>query len=170
MGSRGRRVPRPSSSPIPSQAVANILRGIGALTAGELAGERIAVAYETKDQEDEHSCFSDNTNADIVNNAIGIQNVYLGELPGRRPAARASRPRRRRSTPSSTPTLRAQLDEQRWRWPRRFPAPFDQLILGDDDDPGRAALLAALDRARGPGRARSPRLRTALGVKITSEV
>ena len=31
------------------------------------------VAYETKDQEDEHSCFSDNTNADVRNNAQGIR-------------------------------------------------------------------------------------------------
>ena len=52
----------------PEQAITNIVRGIGALNTGELAGERMTVAYETKDQEDEHSCFSDNTNADVVNN------------------------------------------------------------------------------------------------------
>ena len=50
----------------PQQAVAHILRGMGALSAGELAGERIGVAYENKDQEDEHSCFSDNTTVDIA--------------------------------------------------------------------------------------------------------
>ena len=65
----------------PVEAVAHMFRGIGALTVGELAGERIAVALETADQEDEHSCFSDNTNADVHNNALGVQWVYLGTYP-----------------------------------------------------------------------------------------
>ena len=60
----------------------NILRGMGALSAGELAGERMLVAYDTQDQEDEHSCFSDNTIADVVNNAKGIQMAYTGEYEG----------------------------------------------------------------------------------------
>jgi len=66
----------------PNQAVTNILRGMGALSAGELAGERMLVAYDTQDQEDEHSCFSDNTVADVVNNAKGIQLAYTGEYEG----------------------------------------------------------------------------------------
>ncbi len=66
----------------PGQAVANILRGMGALSAGELAGERMAVPYETKDAEDEHSCFSDNTLADIVNNARGIELAYTAAYDG----------------------------------------------------------------------------------------
>lgn len=66
----------------PVQAVSHMFRGIGALTVGELSGERIAVALETADQEDEHSCFSDNTNADVRNNAIGVQWVYTGAYPG----------------------------------------------------------------------------------------
>ena len=65
----------------PVQAVSNMFRGIGALTVGELSGERIAVALETADQEDEHSCFSDNTDADVRNNALGVQWVYLGTYP-----------------------------------------------------------------------------------------
>jgi putative iron-regulated protein len=66
----------------PHQAVTNILRGMGALSAGELAGERMLVAYDTQDQEDEHSCFSDNTLADVVNNAKGIQLAYTAEYEG----------------------------------------------------------------------------------------
>jgi putative iron-regulated protein len=66
----------------PGQAVTDILRGMGALSAGELAGERMLVAYDTQDQEDEHSCFSDNTVADVVNNAKGIQLAYTGEYEG----------------------------------------------------------------------------------------
>lgn len=55
-----------------------ILNGMGKLSVGELAGERIIVALEAQTQEDEHSCFSDNTHRDVVTNAMGIQNVYLG--------------------------------------------------------------------------------------------
>src|SRR5262249_17692877 len=59
-------------------ALADVLKGIGILSGSELAGERLTVPYETKDQEDEHSCFSDNTTADLLYDVIGIQNVFLG--------------------------------------------------------------------------------------------
>ncbi|MEZ5024129.1 MAG: imelysin family protein [Chitinophagales bacterium] len=36
------------------------------------------MAYTNKDQEDEHSCFSDNTHRDIILNAQGINNIYNG--------------------------------------------------------------------------------------------
>ena len=102
-----------SSSPTRTRRSPNIFRSMGALSQGELAGERIAVAYDTKDQEDEHSCFSDNTTVDIVGNAIGIRMIYTGEYDGvdgpslsdvvaevdpdarRRPARAARRQRRR---------------------------------------------------------------------------
>ncbi|GAB5493238.1 MAG: imelysin family protein [Phototrophicaceae bacterium] len=59
-------------------ALSNILTGIGVLAKSELAGERIFTAYDNQDQEDEHSCFSDNTHADIIANAQGVINVYTG--------------------------------------------------------------------------------------------
>jgi putative iron-regulated protein len=55
-----------------------LVSGIGKLSKGELAGERMFVAWDLKSKENEHSCFSDNTHRDIVNNAKGIQNVILG--------------------------------------------------------------------------------------------
>jgi len=66
----------------PTRAIKRMFRGIGTLSSFELSGERMAVALESKDQEDEHSCFSDNTNADVVNDLKGIQMVYLGEYAG----------------------------------------------------------------------------------------
>ena len=63
----------------PNDALTNIITGIGELSRGELAGERMTVAYEERSQEDEHSCFSDNTVKDIIANARGIQNVWLGD-------------------------------------------------------------------------------------------
>jgi putative iron-regulated protein len=61
-----------------NESVRKIIVGLGSLSRGELAGERMEVALNSQDQEDEHSCFSDNTHRDIVNNAKGIQNVWLG--------------------------------------------------------------------------------------------
>lgn len=60
------------------EAFTNILTGIGVLSTAELAGERMFVAYDNQDQEDEHSCFSDNTHRDIITNFMGIANVYRG--------------------------------------------------------------------------------------------
>lgn len=62
----------------PDEAMTNMLTGIGVLATAELAGERMFVAYDNQDQEDEHSCFSDNTHRDIITNFIGIANVYRG--------------------------------------------------------------------------------------------
>jgi len=59
-------------------AITKILTGIGVLAKSELAGERMFTAYDNQDQEDEHSCFSDNTHRDIITNFMGVHNVYVG--------------------------------------------------------------------------------------------
>ncbi len=53
--------------------------GMGSLSLGELAGERMKVALEASSTEDEHDCFSDNTHNSHFYNAKGVRNVYLGE-------------------------------------------------------------------------------------------
>lgn len=58
--------------------VERILNGVGKLSKGELAGERMFVSLDLRSKEDEHSCFSDNTHRDIVANAVGIKNVLTG--------------------------------------------------------------------------------------------
>lgn len=63
-----------------SESLRKMLIGLGSLSRGELAGERLEVALASQDQEDEHSCFSDNTHRDVVANALGIENVWLGRL------------------------------------------------------------------------------------------
>lgn len=60
------------------ESVRKIIVGLGSLSRGELSGERMEVALNSQDQEDEHSCFSDNTHRDVVSNAQGIQNVWSG--------------------------------------------------------------------------------------------
>lgn len=58
------------------ESLALIFEGMGRLSFGELAGERINIALTTDSQEDEHSCFSDNTHRDIFLNAKGVQNSF----------------------------------------------------------------------------------------------
>lgn len=56
-----------------------MLFGMGSLSLGELAGERMKVALAAHSPEDEHDCFSDNTHFSHFYNGKGIENVYLGK-------------------------------------------------------------------------------------------
>ncbi len=59
-------------------ALTNILTGMGSLSYGELAGERMQLGLLLHDPEEEHDCFSDNTHASHYYDALGVQNIYLG--------------------------------------------------------------------------------------------
>jgi putative iron-regulated protein len=58
--------------------IANMFNGIGRLAKGEVSGERMAVPLILHSQEQEHSCFSDNTHRDLWLDVQGISNVYYG--------------------------------------------------------------------------------------------
>ena len=55
-----------------------IMTGLGSLSYGELAGERIKLGLMLHDPEEEHDCFADNTYASHYFDELGIRNVYLG--------------------------------------------------------------------------------------------
>ena len=59
--------------------LAAILTGMGSLSYGEQAGERMRLGLMLNDPEEEHDCFSDNTHNSHYYDGLGIQNVYLGE-------------------------------------------------------------------------------------------
>jgi Uncharacterized iron-regulated protein len=61
-----------------SAGLATILTGMGSLSYGELAGERIRLGLLLNDPEEEHDCFSDNTVWSHYYDGLGIQNVYTG--------------------------------------------------------------------------------------------
>ena len=150
----------------PKGAVQRIFRGIGALSAGELAGERMAVAFETKDQEDEHSCFSDNTNSDVVNNASGIRMVYLAEfagIDGPSPSDLIAS-----VDPDLDVRLRANLD-QSVALAEAFPATFETMIAAPEGDPANAAFLAALESIEDQG-VLFAEAAAALGLEISLDV
>ena len=62
-----------------SEGIATIFTGMGSLSYGELAGERMQLGLLLHDPEEEHDCFSDNTHASHYYDALGIRNIYLGE-------------------------------------------------------------------------------------------
>jgi putative iron-regulated protein len=124
------------------QALALVLKGLGSLTGGELLGERLTVAYETRAQENEHSCFSDNTHEDLRFDAVGIRNVCLGRYGGVVQGVGLAELVR-----AGNPALAAELERDvaaSVEALSAIPAPFDQAILGDDASPGRRAILRAM--------------------------
>lgn len=62
----------------PKAALTAMLTGMGSLSYGELAGQRMRLGLMLNDPEEEHDCFSDNTHNSDYYDGLGIQNVYLG--------------------------------------------------------------------------------------------
>ena len=64
----------------PVAGLTAMLTGMGSLSYGELAGERMRLGLLLNDPEEEHDCFSDNTHMCHFLNAQGIRNVWTGRL------------------------------------------------------------------------------------------
>jgi putative iron-regulated protein len=62
----------------PASALGKILSGMIILSGFETGGERLQAALDAGDQEEEHSCFSDNTHRDMVQDVRGVRNVWVG--------------------------------------------------------------------------------------------
>jgi len=62
------------------EALGRIITGMAMLAGHELMSERLAVALDSGDQEDEHSCFSDTTRNDFIYDVRGIRNVWFGDV------------------------------------------------------------------------------------------
>lgn len=129
------------------ESVRKILVGMGSLSRGELAGERMEVPLASQDQEDEHSCFSDNTHRDMVTNALGIQNVWLGQYK-RRDGSALSGPGVRDLVQAGNADLADKTTAQiaaSLKATEAIQAPFDREIIGAADAPGRQRVQAAVD-------------------------
>lgn len=127
------------------EALRRIIQGAGELSRGELAGERMNVAYSERSQEDEHSCFSDNTTADIVGNARGVQMVLTADYPGG-VSGTSIIDLIADSDSDLAEQLEAELAES-MSAVEAIPAPFDQHLVDgvSDDDPGRASILTGIE-------------------------
>lgn len=60
-----------------ADGLTSIFTGLGSLSYGELAGERMKLGLMLHDPEEEQDCFSDNTHNSHYGDVVGIQNVYL---------------------------------------------------------------------------------------------
>jgi putative iron-regulated protein len=129
------------------ESVRKIIVGLGSLSRGELAGERMEVALNSRDQEDEHSCFSDNTHRDIAANALGVQNVWLGRYL-RRDGSVLQGSSLRDFVAGHDATL-AERTSQRIaasvEAAGAIQAPYDREIAGGKDGNGRQRIQKAID-------------------------
>lgn len=66
----------------PDAGIVAMLTGMGSLSYGEQAGERMKLGVMLNDPEEEHDCFSDNTHNSHYYDGLGVRNVYLGEYIG----------------------------------------------------------------------------------------
>ena len=122
--------------------------GMRTFSGKELAGERLLVAWDTQAQEDEHSCFSDNTLVDLQHDVQGIRNIFEGHFQSSgRPAV--SGPGLESIfaliDPVLTDRLRQGISLAHTK-ASKIPPPFDQSILGSDDSPGRQSILACVEQ------------------------
>jgi len=151
----------------PDRALGRIIVGLGSLSGGELAGERMAVALENKDQEDEHSCFSDNTHRDIALNQQGIVNVWTGTY--RRIDGTVLRgPGLRAAVAATDPDLATRIDAALATASQRIAAiraPFDRELVTED---GRARIQSAIEALWVQTRL-LPEAAAALGVEASIE-
>ncbi len=130
----------------PEEAVGLLMTGMGSLSGVELAGERLRVAYETQLQEDEHSCFSDNTHRDVVGDVKGLINVYRGSylrLDGTTVSGPSLSEVVTHWDSSLGDRLNAEL-EATLADAEAIQAPFDQEISGDNPE-GRERVSAVID-------------------------
>jgi putative iron-regulated protein len=125
-----------------SEILGPALHGAASLIAIELHGERFAVALDSGAQEDEHSCFSDNTLADLRANLAGITRML------RLSNAQATAPDSLLALlewkdPALAKTLLKAMHEAEVQL-AAVPEPFDQLILREPEHPDRLKAEAAL--------------------------
>ena len=129
------------------ESVRRIIVGLGSLSRGELAGQRMEVALNTQDQEDEQSCLSDNTHRDIVNNALGIENMWLGRFVRRDGSTLQGASLRdlvaaRDAAVAERTTLRIAASVAA---ARDIQPPFDREIVGGKDSQGRQRVQKTID-------------------------
>jgi len=126
-----------------------MITGMVTLAEVEMAGERMNVPMLSGDQEEEQSCFSDTTIADLRNNAVGIENVYFARyrrLDGDSVSGPSLADLVKKADPRSAEEMAARMDRTRSAL-QALQDPFDREIQSDNAD-GRARMQAAIDALR----------------------
>jgi putative iron-regulated protein len=132
-----------------SEGLSRVLRGLIILSGFETGGERLQTALDSGSQEDEHSCFSDNTHRDMVQDVQGMLNVWTGTYK-RLDGSSVSGTGIREIVSARNADLAKQLDTQIAKsltLANAIVPPFDQEIaLGNSA--GRARVQALIDSLR----------------------
>ena len=129
-----------------------IMTGLGSLSYGELAGERMKLGLMIHDPEEEHDCFSDNTHASHFFDALGIRNVYLGTYrrADRTIVAGASvSDLVRAKSPEVDAEVRAKLDAtmdaMNAMYLRALTTEFYDQMIGEGNEAGNAVVQKVVD-------------------------
>ena len=128
-------------------AIQKILSGMTLLSGFELAGERLLVAYESRAQEDEHSCFSDTTHNDAIYDIVGIINVWSGTYKAL-DGTKIEGPGIRELATDQDPALGSKIDKALMSAldkSKAIPTPFDQAILAKDGSESRKAIINLIE-------------------------
>ncbi len=137
----------------PLKGIGTILTGMGSLSYGELAGERMKLGVMLHDPEEEHDCFSDNTHWSHYYDALGVKNVYTGSytrINGSRISGPSMSDLVAAKNPSIDKALQDQLDHTLTRMQalvdsaEKDGVAYDQLIA-EGNKAGNAKVLAAVD-------------------------
>jgi len=128
-----------------------IFRGLGSLSYGEMAGERMKLGLLIHDPEEEQDCFSDNTHNAHYYDALGIRNVYLGSykrIDGSIVSGPSPSDLVRAKSAEADQRTRAALDETMQRMDAIVKRAeggeaYDQMI-GEGNDEGNALVDAAI--------------------------
>ncbi|MBO1114321.1 imelysin family protein [Bordetella petrii] len=137
----------------PKAGLIAMLTGLGSLSYGELAGERMKLGLMLHDPEEEHDCFSDNTHNSHYYNQIGIRNVYLGSyarVDGKTVSGASVSDLVKARDPKLDAEMRSKLDAtvaamQAMRDRADKVETYDQMIASGNAE-GNAVVQAAIDR------------------------
>lgn len=152
------------------EALGKVLKGIGTLSASELASERMATPLDIGDREEEHSCFSDNTHNDVLDNTRSIRNVLLGSYT-RADGSQLTGPGIISLIRSTKPELADQLSagsEQTLQLAQAIQAPFDQEIR-PENSAGKQRVLSLVQALQLQGR-RIVDAGAALGIQVNTDL
>ncbi|MGH6898311.1 MAG: imelysin family protein [Geminicoccaceae bacterium] len=137
----------------PERGLGSIVVGLGSLSYGELAGERMKLGLMLHDPEEEHDCFSDNTHNSHYYDALGIENVYLGRyerVDGSMVEGASLSDLVAAANPDLDAAMRARLDATHAAMQTlkdtadRGEMAYDQMI-GEDNPKGNALVQGAID-------------------------
>ncbi len=129
------------------QSLTKMLRGMSNLAIAELYYERMSDPYRTKDRKDEESCFSEATLSDLIGNALGVEDVYLGRyvnLEGKTLSGTSMSDLVKAKNPSLDMQMRQQITAVRDAI-AAIPPPFDHAVLAPEESDAHQKVKAALD-------------------------